>query len=172
MPPIHELARQVVEEILRELPNGVAQLNVVPDQESIEPGHDVNGYHAEISPSNPRAAQIVVHAPRDSWDAHVGFGDGSDCEVWYKNGTDPDRLFKEDLRTILKTLMTSHWQETIVLVNNKLVSCLTSLPQPLGHWRSSVGLTGWSAAFLPWPGKTHKINKWEPYITEATGARN
>jgi hypothetical protein len=79
---------------------------------------------------------------------------------------DAEHAFREELRTLLWTIMTSYWQETIVMVNRNRVSCLTSLPVPLGQWRSRIGLLGWVAELIPAPWKLKKLNKWEPYIAQ------
>jgi hypothetical protein len=111
MPHLDTLAKAVVEEICSALPKGVMTLKTIPEGETIEPGYDVKGYHVKIIPSSAKAPRILVHAPADSWEANVGFGNHDDTEVWYKKVPEADKVFMQDLKTVLTTIMTSHWKE-------------------------------------------------------------
>lgn len=111
MPRLDALAKVVVEDICNALPKGTVSLKVIPEGQSIEPGSDVKGYHVEIIPSSPKSQWILVHAPSDAWEANVGFGDHSDIEVWYKKGPEADRVFMQDLKTVITTIMASHWEK-------------------------------------------------------------
>jgi len=113
MPPLDILAKAVVEEICNALPKGALRLETIPEGETIEPGYDVKGYHVELIPSSAKAPRIFVHAPADSWEANVGFGNHYDTEVWYKKGSEADKVFMQDLKTVLTTIMTSHWKEKV-----------------------------------------------------------
>jgi hypothetical protein len=111
MPHLDILAKAVVEEICNVLPKGALTLKTIPEGETIEPGYKVKGYHVEIMPSSAKAPSIVVHAPADSWAANIGFGDHEDTEVWYKKVPEADKVFMKDLKTVITSIMTSHWKE-------------------------------------------------------------
>jgi len=111
MPHVDILAKAVVEEIFNALLKGKMTLKTIPEGETIEPGYDVKGYHAEIIPSSDKATSILVHAPAGSWEANVGFGDHDYTEVWYKKVPEADKVFMQDLKAVLTTIMTSHWKE-------------------------------------------------------------
>ena len=111
MPHLDILAKAVVAEICNALPKGAFTLKTIPEGETIEPGYDVKGYHVEIIPSSAKASSILVHAPGDSVTANVGFGIHDDTEVWYKKVPEADKVFMQDLKTVLTTIINSHWKE-------------------------------------------------------------
>jgi len=163
MPPIDILAKSVVEEICKALPEGAVTLKTVPEGESIEPGYDVKGYDAEIIPSSAKSPRILVHAPKDSWEANVGFGNHSNIEVWYKQGSNADSIFMQDLRNIITTIMISRWEERVVMLGNSWVCSIAVLPDPIGQIRSPLGLKGLLAPILPTGLKVENVVIWEPY---------
>ena len=163
MPPIDILAKAVVEEICNALPKGVYTLKTIPEGETIEPGYDVKGYHVEIIPSSAKAPRILVHAPADSWEANVGFGNHGNTEIWYKKVPEADRVFMQDLKTVLTTIITSHWKERVVLLGDTWASSTALLPSPIGTVRSSLGLKGLLVRFVPAPWKNESVATWEPY---------
>ena len=164
MPPLDILAKTVVEEICNALPKGVLTLKTIPEGETIEPGYDVKGYDVEINPSSAKAPRIMVHAPADSWEANVGFGNYSGTEIWYKKGNDADRIFMQDLGTVIRTIMTSRWEERVVLLGGTWASSIALLPAPIGNVRSPLGLKGLLTLLLPTALKTENVVLWEPYL--------
>lgn len=166
MPPVDILAKAVVEEICNALPKGVVTLKTIPEGETIEPGYDVKGYDVEIIPSSAKAPRILVHAPADSWEANVGFGNHGNIEVWYKKGCDADSGFMQDLKTVITTIMTSRWEERVVLLGSSWVWSIAKLPAPIGNVRSPLGLKGLLAPLFPTALKTENVVIWEPYHPE------
>lgn len=164
MPHIDRLAKAVVEEVRHELPSGTFELRVIPEGETIELGYDVKGYHVDTIPSSTKAPRIMVHAPADSWEANVGFGNYSGTEVWYKKGDDADKIFMHDLRTVIRTIMTSRWEERVVLLGSTRASSIARLPAPIGNVRSSMGLKGLLVPLLPTALKTENVVLWESYL--------
>jgi hypothetical protein len=166
MPHLDTLAKAVVEEICNALPKGVLMLKTIPEGETIEPGYDVKGYDVEIIPSSAKAPRILVHAPADSWEANVGFGNHGHTEIWYKKVPEADKVFMQDLKTVLTTIMTSHWKERIVLLGDTWASSTALLPSPIGTVHSSLGLKGLLARFVPSAWKKESVAAWEPYRSE------
>ncbi|HEV8328223.1 MAG TPA: hypothetical protein VGQ08_12135 [Nitrospiraceae bacterium] len=164
MPHIDRLAKAVVEEICHELPSGTFRLEVISEGETIEPGYDVRGYHVDIIPSLAKAPRIMVHAPADSWESNVGFGNYCDTEVWYKKGNEADKVFMQDLKTVITTIMTSRWEERVVLLGGTWASSIAKLPAPIGNVRSLLGFKGLLAPLLPTGLKTENVVVWEPYL--------
>jgi hypothetical protein len=164
MPHIDRLAKAVVEEIRNELPSGTLKLEVIPEGETIEPGYDVKGYHVDIIPSSTKAPRIMVHAPADSWEANMGFGNYSGTDIWYKKVDDADKVFMQDLKTVIVTIMRSRWEERVVLLGGTWASSIAKLPAPIGNVRSPLGLKGLLAPLLPGAVKTENVVIWEPYL--------
>lgn len=106
----------------------------------------------------------MVHAPADSWEANVEFSNYSDTEVWYKQGDEADKVFMQHLKAVITTIITSRWEERVVLLGGTWASSIAKLPAPIGTVRSTLGLKGLLAPLLPTGVKTENVVIWEPCL--------
>lgn len=159
MPPLHTLAREVVEQIYCALPTGTARLRVVRSPEDFGPG-----YQIEVLPSSPKAAPITITVPENGWDAYIGCGECTHGEIWYSKKANASEIFQKSIREFLHAVIASHWEEQVTYVGQKLVSCLAIFPAPMKPFYFSVGLIGLLAPVIPSYLKKRKVHNWEPYV--------
>jgi len=157
-PPIQMWLRDAILQFCNELPKGVAELRIKPNQPATV-------FAADIIPRSTKASRISVAAEEGEWEALVAFGSKSQLNARYYDRPDADRLFKEEVLKICRSIADSHWQERVLLRGDRVVKCWAMLPSPIGRVRTpGVWL------FLPlWKKKTEKVIDWEPYVCNEHG---
>jgi hypothetical protein len=163
MPPVDLLAKEVVDQHFKEWSSAIREVKTNARGESIDPGLNVPGFDAEIVPLSSKAARINVHAPADAWDVSIAFGECSHTEIPYVNDPDGARTFQRQLSELITAVMSSRWEEHLVLFRNRIVCCSAIFPRPAAQYRSTMGIPGIISRYFPLPGQSKKTIHWEPY---------
>lgn len=153
VPQLHTLLREAVLEFHSQLPPGVADLRIGPN-------NPPSVFTADIIPRSGKAAPISVSAEEGDWEAMVAFGSECQIDARYYKRPDADQAFKEEVLTICRAVAGSHWQERIVMRGDRVFKAIALLPLPLGEKRIS-GLGPFLLSRLR--RKTEKVINWEPY---------
>lgn len=135
------------------MPKGVAELR-------LNPNNSQKVFSAEILPSSPKAASILLSAEEGDWEATIAFGKISQIDARYYDESDAETKFKKRVLDICKAITESRWQERIIMRGDRIVQCIATLPEPIGPAK----ITNWRPfSISSLQKKSETIIQWEPY---------